>query len=263
MATYPGNLPWFAFLALCAGIGVAVHFALRHRTIVQRQRGLAVLAIASWALFTWFILDRVNDPDIYFPLSQNLPFQFCSVITCLLIPATLLNWKWLRVLCYFPGVLGAFLALVSPAPSYCGFPLLSLSTIGFFGGHAFNVIIPILMTTLGLYTPSYRDAWRALLYLVALCAAIMPLDLILRATIDPKVNYFYFFDPEGAGILELLYKLIGIPVVYELPVLPLAYLIFLGQAGAYFLLKRLRNRSKAPGDSETVAAGAASAAGKV
>lgn len=56
-----------------------------------------------------------------------------------------------------------------------------------------------------------------ILFLVTMLAV----TVFARAFVDPLANDMYFFDPEGAGILVLLWDLIGIPVVYELPLLPM------------------------------------------
>jgi hypothetical protein len=114
-----------------------------------------------------------------------------------------------------------------------------LSTIGFYSGHAFNVALGILLASLGLFIPSYKEALKGFFYFVVLALSILVLDLVLRSVLDPHANYFYFFDPEGAGILEALHKLIPVPIVYELPILPLALGIFAVQAGAYRWVKRL------------------------
>jgi hypothetical protein len=47
------------------------------------------------------------------------------------------------------------------------------------------------------------------------------LNLTLRLTLVRQANYFYFFDPEGAEILVALHNLVGVPIVYLVPVLPL------------------------------------------
>lgn len=49
----------------------------------------------------------------------------------------------------------------------------------------------------------------------------------------------YLFDPEGAGILVLQWDLIGIPVLYELPLLPILAPALLGMVAVHHGIERL------------------------
>jgi uncharacterized membrane protein YwaF len=233
MAMIPGNAVWSAYLVVMALIGVGLYLWLKPRSRSYQRWVLLGVAVGSWALFTVFILERVHDPAIVFPLSQNLPLQFCSIITCLLIPAVWFDWEPLRALCYYPGVLAGLMAVVSPAEVYTGYSVFSLSSIGFFSGHVFNVMIPILMAGLGWYKPTYKESVKALAYFTAMACAVFLVDLVLRAVLDPKINYWYFFDPEGAGVLVWLHSLVKVTFVYELLVLPFALLSFFLQTAIY------------------------------
>jgi uncharacterized membrane protein YwaF len=206
--------------------------ALRRRTTAVVKRWLIGAALFNVGCSTWFTFDLIADPTIDFPLSQNFPLHFCTLMTFLAVPAIWFKFRPLRALVYFPGVLGGFLTLFSPAEVYQGKPILSLTTL-FYTVHAFNVIVPVLMASLGIFKPRAHDVWQSIIWFIALAAIILPVTLACRAWIDPGANYFYFFDPEGAGILALLWDKIQVPVLYEAPLLPIALAACYGQYGLY------------------------------
>ena len=223
---------WGLVLAALVLTGVVVHLRLRGRDLASRRRGLAVLAGADMAASAAFHYAYLTDPTVHFPLWQNLPLHLCTIVSFMLLPAILLDSKPLQVLCYFPGALAGFLALLSAAPMYYGHPLLSLKTF-FFVAHGLNFVIPALMATLGVYRPTARDAVRSVAYLLVLALAVLPVTLLLRAVADPHANYMYVFDPEGAAILEVFHRLIPVPLVYELPLLVAITPLLLAQWGLY------------------------------
>ncbi|MDR1426267.1 MAG: YwaF family protein [Bifidobacteriaceae bacterium] len=237
----PFQIGWLLFLLTMALLTWIAHMALRRRTRKVQRTTLLLLAIVNICCSTAFTFDYIRNPDVLFPFTQNLPFQFCTLATFLMVPAIWFNWRPLRLVVYFPGVLGGFLALVSPAEMYQGRQFLSLSTL-FFTVHALNVILPVLMGSLGIFRPTARDAAWALVWFVALAMTVLCMTLALRAWFDSGSNYFYFFDPEGAGILVALWNLIHIPIVYEIPLLPFALAAFFGQYGLYKLGSAIARR---------------------
>lgn len=236
MQMSPFTTWWFAYLVLVVILAVLVHRSLRHRDVDTRRRGLLVLAVATWAISTWFTFDRAFSGQFDFPISRNLPFHFCTVVTFLLTPAVWARRGWwlrpLRTLLFFPGAAAAFLALASPAVEYLDQPVWSMNSL-FYVVHALNVVVPCLMVSLGLYRPTLKDVPLSVVWFFALAMAVLPVTVALRAWVDPASNYFFFFDPEGAGILVLLWDLIGIPVLYQLPLLVLILPVLLVQYGLY------------------------------
>ncbi|MDR0959976.1 MAG: YwaF family protein [Propionibacteriaceae bacterium] len=245
---YPFGGPWFAYMLFLAAVGVGLHLVLSRFGPEGRRRGLIIVGCFNAVLFTVYTINLTRTPGYDFNIWTNLPLQFCSLVSWGIIPAAALPYKTLRGLCYFPGALGGFAALVSPAPTFQGRSLFSLFSLGFYGTHGINVIVSILLATLGLYIPSFKEAARITFwFVVGLCLPIFFLDVVGRAFIDPTINYFYFFDPEGAGILVALHNLIPITFVYEMPIVPVAYLCFVLQAGIYvWTMKALARRRGDP-----------------
>ena len=237
----PFHGPWLAFMATMVLLAAMGHRLLRGRQRRTQKLALCAAAALNVVFSTTFTFDLILDPAVFFPLTQNLPFHFCTLMTFLAAPAVWFDWRPLRMIVYFPGVLGGFLALVSPAEIYQGRDFISLNTL-FYVVHALNVVIPVLMGSIGLYRPTARDAGLAMVSFFALAMIVLLVTLVLRAVLVPLPNYFYFFDPEGAGILVVLYDLIPIPIVYELPAVLLAVGVSYVQYGLYRAGSRLAAR---------------------
>jgi hypothetical protein len=264
MVVEPFNATWFGFVGAMALFGVLLHFALRTRTRAVQVRACIALASVSVALYTLFTFKSILNPampEVVF--WQNLPFHFCNLVAWGLIPAYWLALHpprsalmlrardALQTVCYFLGALAGLLTLTSPVIVYIGHPLCSVESIGFYGVHSMNVILGTLLGSLGLFRPTVAGSIKSVGYVALLMvAAIFPLDLIMRVTVDPDVNYFYIFNPENADILELAHAAIPFPLLYWIPLVPVAVLGCLGQAYLYKAVVRLTagplRRSRTP-----------------
>ncbi|MCL2803002.1 MAG: YwaF family protein [Micrococcales bacterium] len=236
----PFNGPWFVFVAFLLGLGVCLHFALRGRTMRFKAWALSGIATFSVVIYTAFTFQSILNP--FYPqvnLAQNLPLHFCILSAWGLIFAPLVKWSPLRAVLVFPGTVAGVLALTSPIEVYVDRPLFSLAAYGFYSVHAFNAILGTLLATLGFFRPSYKEAMKSVGYFCIVAVLIFPLDLAMRAWIDPGVNYFYEFAPENALILQLLYNVVPIPLVYVLLVMPIAFGGVLLQAALYSLAGRI------------------------
>ena len=232
---------WLGVLGALVAAGALTHRVLRGRPARTRRLGLAVLAAVCMASSVTFNLAYLSDPTVSFPLWQNLPLHLCTIMSFLLLPTVLTSVRPLQILCFFPGAAAGFLAFFSAAPMYWDHPLWSLKTF-FFVAHGLNFVIPALMASLRLYRPTARDAVLSLGYTVVLALVVLPVTLLLRALVDPRVNYMYVFDPEGAPILEVFHRLIPVPLVYELPLLVAVLPVLLLQVALYRLGSWLARR---------------------
>jgi hypothetical protein len=227
----PFTTTWALYLVLLLMLLVALWAGLRRRDIRTQRLTLFAIAVANWGISTWFTFDRIASgrfPDFVF--SRNWPLHFCTLVTILLVPAMLATRQWwahpLQSLLFFPGALAGFLALASPGAGYMGTQVWSMGSL-FYVVHGLNVVIPFALAALGLYRPRWRDAALSLVWFTILALAVLGITVFARAFVDPKANYMYFFDPEGAGILDVLWNAIRIPLLYELPLLPILYPVLL------------------------------------
>ncbi|MDR1633377.1 MAG: YwaF family protein [Bifidobacteriaceae bacterium] len=230
---YVFSVPWLLFLIALAGVGVGLYLIGRRLDQAGRQRLLVGAVVVNLACFVLYMVGLSTQSDFPAHVVYNMPLQLCSLVTFSLIPAIVLRINWLRGFVYFIGCLAGFLALFSPATGIEGVGVFSPLSIGFFGSHGLNVVIGALIAALGLYRPSYREAFKTLACFGVLVGIMATINIGLRATVLDKANYFYFFDPEGADILVALHNLIGLPVVYLAPVLPVVVGALMLQAAIY------------------------------
>ncbi|MDR1186482.1 MAG: YwaF family protein [Bifidobacteriaceae bacterium] len=236
------SLPWFIFLAVLAALGVGLYGIGRRLDEAGKRKLLVGATLANLACFGLYMFGLVTQSHFPAYVVYDMPLQLCSLVTFSLIPAIVLRLKWLRGFCYFIGCLAGFLALFSPATGIEGVGVLTPLSIGFFGSHGLNVVIGALIAALGLYRPSYREAFRTLGFFGLLVAVMALVNVGVRATVLAQANYFYFFDPEGAGILVALHNLIGLPILYLAPVAPVIVPVLLLQAAIYRGGSRLATR---------------------
>jgi uncharacterized membrane protein YwaF len=234
-----------AFLLALAAIGVALYLAGRRLGDSGRRRLLVGASVANLVCFALYMVGLVTQSDFPAHVVYDMPLQLCSLVTFSLIPAILAKINWLRGFVYFIGCLAGFLALFSPATGIEGVGVFSPLSIGFFGSHGLNVVIGALIAALGLYRPSYREAFKTLGCFGVLVGIMALVNFGVRATIAAQANYFYFFDPEGADILVALHNLVGLPVLYLFPVLPLLVGALMAQAAIYRGGSRLAARRAA------------------
>jgi len=239
----PLSPSWFLLLLATILFGVVLYFWLRNKPRDYTRKAMTGLAIGLWALSTTFTFQRVWDPNIYFPLTQNLPLHFCSLVTFMLVPAFWLQGssRWLqayRALLFYPGAAAAFLAVIAPAQEYLDHPLFSMNTLFYFV-HLGNVLLCTMLVVLGFHTPTIRGALGSLLTFFVIAIIIFPITLAIRHWIDPAANYYFSFDPAGSDIFEILYAIIPIPLVYQMPLLILVIPVLLLQYGIYQLINRL------------------------
>ncbi|MDR0365483.1 MAG: YwaF family protein [Bifidobacteriaceae bacterium] len=233
---------WFAVMAFLCLVGLGLYLVGRRLDWSGKGRLLVGAAIANLVCFVLYMVGLATQSSFPAHVIYNMPLQLCSLVTFMLIPAIVLRSVALRGFCYFIGCLAGFLALFSPATGIEGVGVFTPLAIGFFGSHGLNVVIGALIAALGLYQPTYKEAWLTLLRFVALALVMATVNFGLRMTFAPQANYFYFFDPEGAEILVALHNAVKLPVVYLAPVLPLAAAALLGQAALYRGSSRLATR---------------------
>jgi len=233
----PFQPQWFSIIGLIAIVGFIIHDVLRYQPPAVKRKVMIGLSLGLWALSTIFTFQRIYDPQFAtFTFRQNLPLHFCTLITIFFTPAFIgTSQRWvrpLRALIFYPGLIAAFLAAVAPAGEYLDQPLLSWNTLFYFV-HFGNVLLAILMVSLGFYTPTVKGLFGSLVSFFVLANIVFGITALLRAFVNPTANYFFSFEPEGSLIFEILWGYVTIPLVYQLPLLVLIIPVLLLQYGIY------------------------------
>ena len=148
----------------------------------------------------------------------ELPLQLCN-INMLLIPiAVLTNRRALMSFAFFVGPLGALMALVMPGTGFDGYSILLPRMLGYYGTHFMIIIEALALAVFGLYRPRFRDLPGTIAALLVVSLAVFGVNVLLRATgLHPKANYFFSMETEGNPVLELFYRFVPYPYLYELP----------------------------------------------
>lgn len=241
------NATWTVLVLGLAGAGVGIHYLLRGRSFAVKRGWLFALALVTLATSIAFHLAYLLDPPPEgFPLLQNLPLHLCTIMSFLMPFVVWFDWKPLRAVAFFPGAIAGIASLVSAASYEQGHSLFDPKSF-FWVAHELNAIVPFLLVSLGLYRPTWRQALLSVVWVSAFgLVVILPLDLAMRAWVDPGVNYFYLFDPEGADILVALWEIIPVPIIYMLPVPILVIPVLFLELGVYRLLRGRRTGGVEP-----------------
>lgn len=153
---------------------------------------LSIVLIANEALlYFWYFYSDT------FALDESLPMQLCGISYLLTIVMLLRPSYRLYEFLYFAGIGGALQALLTPAAILSGFP--HFTYFYFFIGHGAIVWAALYMTWVYGYRPTWGSMFRALAWLNALLAIIIPLNLATGG------NYFFISEkPAGGTMLDFL-----------------------------------------------------------
>lgn len=148
----------------------------------------------------------------------ELPLQLCNINMILIPIAVLTNRRALMSFCFFVGSLGAMMALVMPGAGFDGYSILLPRMLGYYGTHFMVIIEALALAVFGLYRPRFRDLPGTVAALVLVSLAVFGVNVLLRTTgLHPKANYFFSMETEGNPVLELFYRFVPYPWLYELP----------------------------------------------
>lgn len=217
----PLNGTWWGIFALIlAAIALIWLFRGRgRRSEGSNRRFLGLLALFT-LLYLWGYKTLLSlQPDFDFSLWNELPLQPCNLLAALALLAAATDWRPLKTFCLCAGIPFATVALLMPVDGFSQVPLFSVYAIGFYGFHGLVLVLAVSFGTLRVCRPRWRDVPGAAALLAGLGAAAHGVNLLLRSTVYPQANYFYTFGLEGNAVLEALWSLLPVPLIYELPLL--------------------------------------------
>ena len=222
----PFNATFWLVLILFGLILIGLTITLKDKSDKTKRMSLV---IASVITFVWFILYKYNlslDTDFNIITAElggfnwwgELPFHLCNINMIMLPIGVLLKKKPILSMCFFVGPLGALMAIVMPGLGFSGYSILIPRIFSYYGTHFMIIVEGLLIVTLGLYEPKFKDIPKTILTTVILCCITFVINVVLRLTgLNPNSNYFFNMSPEGNPILEALYNMIPIPLLYVMP----------------------------------------------
>ena len=224
MSIRPFNGP-FMLLLLLTAISIAVIRRLRKRPKKQRTGFLLILCIFNILFYSVYKCLLSVDQEFmlisqleHFNWFNELPLQLCNV-NLFLIPAGLLSQKRsILGFSFFTAPLGAAMALLFPESAFVGYSLMLPRIFGFYLTHILLIICGLSLSALGFYRPQRKDFPGIIAAFVILAFSAHLVNTLFRYTVCPQANYFFTYGAD-ISLLNLFWKLIPIPFLYELPAL--------------------------------------------
>ncbi|MBQ3375579.1 MAG: YwaF family protein [Erysipelotrichaceae bacterium] len=214
------NKWWWMYVVLTAVVLTAVTLLGRGLDENGRYRMVLYLSIAELIilrLYKYSLKDIRDDYNWY----NELPCYLCNQSTIICIIASIIKDNTLMAYCVSVGTLGAVLAFVMPDSYNRDQLVFSKQAYGFYGYHGLLIVTCLSFYTLGLYIPKISDClWPAIwTFILAVIAHIV--NYILRKTgLNKKSNYVFTWYPDNI-ILEKMWKLLPVKLLYMLPVMPI------------------------------------------
>lgn len=226
----PFNLTFF----LCFAIFLAFLFIsakiIRKKPLDTRRRFLAGIMIFTFITFFIYKYFLSIDEEYSIICAENgigefswwkeLPLQLCN-INLILIPVamatmnrSILNFN------LFTGTLGALMALIMPSIGFSDCSILLPRMSGYYFTHFMVFTGALAIVAYGIHTPQYKELPKTALMLLGIAFVIFLIDTVIRkAGFNDLANYFYTYGSDGNAILDILYSIIPIPYLYEVPCL--------------------------------------------
>ncbi len=223
---HPFNSVFFACFALFLLLLIIAALLLRGKS--DRIKKTVLVAACVVTFLGFFVYKYFLSVDAEFNEATaamggfnwwgELPLQLCNINMILIPVAVLTNRRSLMSFCFFVGPLGALMALVMPGAGFDGYSILLPRMLGYYGTHFMIIIEALALAVFGLYRPRFRDLPGTIAALLAVSLAVFGVNALLRATgLHPKANYFFSMETEGNPVLELFYRFVPYPYLYELP----------------------------------------------
>ena len=186
-------LPHMAWLAATALFVASCIRMARASARCHRVFRIALFAIVlgnegAWFAYRHFVLAM--------PLGENLPLHLCDLSVFALMAGIATGWRPFAEWAYYPGVVGALMAVAFPAVSETG-AIRAVAEARYFLTHIALVGVGFYLTWGCGYYPPARAIVRVYLAILAYAAAVTPLNLYLGT------NYFFTISaPEEVGFIH-------------------------------------------------------------
>lgn len=259
MIVAPFNGIWFLLLCLTGLLIFGIRAVLRNRSEKVKAGFLIGACLGNLVLFFIYKTALSHDAafleiigETRFNWFNELPLQLCNINMFFIPLGVLLKKRFLTGFSFFVSPLGAMLALTFPERAFCGYSLWEPRILGFYVTHILLLVCGISLATLGFYRPQGRDFPKICAVLLALALLAHGINTVFRLTVCPYANYFFTYGAD-IPILQLLWRLIPVPFLYELPAVLLlpAYMGLVSLP--FFLHDKKAKRVAAPaGEPQTV-----------
>lgn len=219
MILNPFNSVYFGLLIAIVAIIVVLTLIFKNKSDAAREGliiGISIFNLIFYVVYKFLLYVRtpgLPDEYLFVPLKE-LPLHLCNISLILLPISVKLKFKSLMGYGFFVAPLGAFFALSFPSDGFYNVSIFAPHMIGYYGTHAIIIITGMLLLTLGIYKPHFKEIPKLILLCVILSAVVFGINLLIFHTTGVRANYFYTVTPEGISILELFWSWLPIPYLY-------------------------------------------------
>jgi len=245
----PFNKIFFALLFFFASLLIVSSILLARTSIKTRETVLLVVSVITFLeffVYKYFLSIDKEYSEIYadtggFNIWGEFPIQLCNINMIFIPVAILTHSKPLMAFAFFVGPLGAFMAVAMPCRGFEKYSILLPRMIGFYSNHFMIIIESLALVTFGLYRPIYPDVPRVVIILFFVSLGVYLINMILRKTgLHPRANYFYNIETDGNPVLDMFWKWIPHPFLYQLPcIVVLAAYVFVIMTIHLFFVRML------------------------
>lgn len=222
MTVSVGNGVWWCILVLTGAVTYGLYRTQKDRTNWEQRR---TLLCCGFVVFGMYFLQRIfmfRDPlfwELYgsqpHPMLINLlPLHLCYSGLMLTMVGLYKGYRPLMGFGFYAGLMGAFLAMVSPDAYYDNHSLVHLPTLFFYLTHGLLVAAYACIGLLELIQLNGKTAAKALLILVLVTLALHGINTMGALVGLDGMNYCYTVSTGGSGILELLWSWLPIQWIY-------------------------------------------------
>lgn len=217
-----GNGIWWCAMAMTA-VGTCILYRTQKDRTAEAQR--KALLVCGFVVFGMYFLQRMfmfRDPwfwELYGAqkhavLINLLPLHLCYSGLMLTMVGLRKGYEPMMAFGFYVGLLGAFLAMVSPDGYYEQQSVLHLPTLFFYLTHGLLTAMYACIGLLGLCGCGWKTAMRSLLILILLSLVLHGINVTGGLLGFEGMNYCYTMTPGGSGLLELLWSWIPYRWVY-------------------------------------------------
>lgn len=191
-----GNIWYFFFIILTAGITVGLYFLLKKRSLKTKK--IVLFSILMFNLVLHFLKAFIPpyslDPN---RAARDLWFiNICAVSVASFPFIFICKSKTAKDFMFYLGLISGFLALAYPTEALGN--VYVLDTLRFYLCHMIIFIVPLLMILLKVHTLDYRRIWR-----IPFCMMLVFLGIICNQVLQSELG---FVGLRGDDMLGIGYK---------------------------------------------------------
>ncbi len=214
----------FFYILLMPIVFFALFFLLRNKSEKYVIKFLLVVCGINIVMFASYKITMAHTFETFI-LLKELPLHLCN-LNLILYPISLLikNKKiqnFMFSYFFYVGLLAAICGVLFFDATFKGRDAMTYVVFTYFLYHIILILLPIMTVTLKLYTPKLSNIWKGLVVLAVLGVIMHLVNLMFKFTgWCEEANYFYTFGMPDNPILGSLQKLIPLPLLYMLPLVP-------------------------------------------